>query len=475
MIAMTGERILAVDDEEHVLHLCRDVLSGAGYRVDTAGEAVSALRRLREASYDLVLSDLRMPGKSGLDLLEEVRSTAPDLPFVVFTGYPSVESAVEAMRGGAVDFLPKPFDNEHLCLVVRRVLDRRRLEDENRILRAQLGERAHETRIRGGSRAILKLLDLIRRAAPTDSNILILGDSGTGKELVARNIHGLSRRRSRPFVPLDCAALPEGLLESELFGHEKGAFTGALAQRQGLIESAAGGTLFLDEIGDLSVGLQAKLLRMLEERYVRRVGGKDLLPVDIRVVAATNVDLPCAIREGRFREDLYFRLNVIPIRAPSLKERMEDIPVLVEAFLEEFSQQRPEPPRKMSAEALDLLLRYPWPGNVRELRNVVERMMSLATGRVITVADVPPEILVSPPQRETAGTAAADLAFRDAKRCTVDRFEREYLHRLLAVHEGNVTQSAREAGMNRSAFQRLMRKHRLRSSAYRAAAEVQRS
>ncbi len=466
---MGAERILAVDDEAGIRELCRDVLAGAGYAVDTATGTGTALERLRDQDYDLVLTDLRMPGRNGLELLHAARAVQPDLPVVVFTGYPSIEVAVEAIREGAEDFLPKPFNTEHLCHVVGRVLARRRLEQENQLLRMQLGESFDAARLRGRSPALRELLGLIHKAAPTDSSVLILGESGTGKELVARSLHGLSRRAARPFVPLDCTAMPETLLESELFGYEKGAFTGATARRPGLMESAAGGTLFLDEIGDLSAALQAKLLRVLEERRVRRLGGQELLPVDVRVVAATNVDLPEAIRQGRFREDLYFRLNVIPLRVPPLRERLEDLSELVQGFLEEFAGRRQDPPRRVDPQALAALEAYAWPGNVRELRNVIERLVSLAAGEEITLADLPAEILAS------AGTGQdrpGMSGFREAKRRVVDRFERDYLHKLLATHAGNVTRSADASGMNRSAFQRLMRKHRLRSADYRRPLEA---
>ena len=467
---MRADRILAVDDELHVRELCREVLEADGYQVDVAETAADALERLQQDPYDLVLTDLKMPRESGIDLLRAARKAAVDVPFVLLTGYPSIETAVEAVREGAEDFLPKPFSKDHLARVVRRVLERRRGERRNGQVGPGFSGTLEPPRLIGRSRAVERLRELIRRAAPTESNVLILGESGTGKELVARSLHILSPRRLRAFVPLDCAAVPEDLIESELLGHEEGAFAGAVARRPGLIESAAGGTLFLDKIGDLSPRLQAKLLRVLEEGKLRRVGGREWLPVDVRVVAATQVDLPAAVGRGQFREDLYFRLNVIPVAVPPLRERSEDIPLLVEAFLAEFAGCRPDPPRQLAPAAQEALLGYPWPGNVRELRNTIERMVSLATTRTIELQDAPAEIVAGgvPPSGDEA--AASHVAFRRAKRLTVDRFEREYLHCLLTVHGGNVTRSAREAGMKRSAFQRLMRKHQLSSRGYRQAA-----
>ncbi|MFQ5768769.1 MAG: sigma-54-dependent transcriptional regulator, partial [Acidobacteriota bacterium] len=410
------------------------------------------------------IARVKMPDLNGIDVVKRVRELEAGAVVIILTAYGSIESAVEAMRQGADDYLSKPFENRHLCHVVSRVLERSRLLRENSALRLSLARSSGGGRILGTSQVMLDLLDLIQRAAATDSNVLILGESGTGKELVARRLHALSRRCGHPFVPLDCTAVPETLLESELFGHEKGAFTGAGGRRMGLVESAASGTLFLDEIGELSVGLQAKLLRVLEERRVRRIGGREQIPVDVRVVAATHVDLPSAVSSGRFRQDLYFRLNVIPIRLPPLRQRPEDIPLLVEAFQKEFSVRCEKPPTHLAAEVLSLLEQYAWPGNVRELRNVMERMVSLARSEEIGMEDVPAEIQTS---GELSTAPALGTAFRQAKRRTVARFEWDYLHRHLVANQGNVTRAARAAGLNRSAFQRLMRRHELRSEMYR--------
>ncbi|MFQ5719849.1 MAG: sigma-54-dependent transcriptional regulator [Acidobacteriota bacterium] len=462
---MTTGHILAVDDEPGVRDLCQDVLEADGFAVDVVADPSAALDRLRRHHYDLVLADLSMPSQSGIDLLRGARHLAPDVPFVILTGHPSIEGAVEAVRAGAADFLAKPIDSTRLTAVIHDVLFR----TGSRAGHAPDDSlSAASSRLLGHSPAMEDLRRLIDRAAPTESNVLIQGETGTGKERVALALHRRSRRHARPFVTAECAAVSDELLEVELFGRGTGRSPLHTDREAGLLVRADGGTLFLDEIGEMSHRVQAKLLRVIEGGSLPVPGGGRPVPVDLRVVAATPVDLRARVSTGAFREDLFFRLNVIPVEVPPLRARRRDIPVLVDAFIEEVAACRPDPPRCITAEVMDLLMRYPWPGNVRELRNVVERMVSLAVGPDIGVADVPDEIISGDGDVAEPGMGGeAPMEFRRAKRQMVDRFERRYLHRLLSAHGGNVTRAARSSGMKRSAYQRLMRKHGLTSRAYR--------
>lgn len=458
---MRSLRILAVDDEPHVLDLCREVLSRDGYAVETAVDTEAALGALRARDYDLVLTDLRMPGRDGLELIREARQLIPRMPIVVLTGYPSIESAVAAVRQGADDVVTKPFDNEHLCRVVRRVL-RNAPGTRHQTPGPKL---AASSLILGESPATVVLRNLIRRAAATESAVLLQGEIGSGKELVARTLHDASKRQGEPFLALDGPAL-DTVLDRIGFGggRENPEHSGA----QGLRAHAAGGSLFLDDVDELAPGVQARLLRYLDDH------GADVPPehgggtAKLRVIAASREDLQVAVKAGLFREDLYFRLNVIPLRVPPLRERLEDIPILVNGLLAEYSRLRQEPPRRFSGACLQRLACYSWPGNVRELRNVMERMVSLADGPEVTTADIPAEILQAAAM-EKGVPGESRMVFREAKKFAVGQFEREYLHTLLARHDGNVTRSASAAGLNRSAFQRLMRKYGLRSASYRQA------
>lgn len=406
--------VLIVDDDKATREGLALALRGA-HTVHTAADAEAALATLTANAVDLVLTDLRMPGRDGLSLLRDIVTNHPGLPVILLSAYGSVESAVAAMREGAYDFLTKPVNLDHLELVVRRALRQKTLERQNAKLRTQLAGQSALDRLIGSSEAMLRVRERIAQAAPTPATVLIQGPSGTGKELVARALHALSPRAEKPFVAVHCAALTPSLLESELFGHVRGAFTGATEDRKGRFELADGGTLFLDEISEIDLATQVKLLRVLETRTVEPVGSATPVPVDIRLVAATNRDLRAWTAEGKFREDLYFRLNVVDITLPPLRERQGDLPILCDAFVRELNPALGRHILGLTPEALDLLARYPWPGNVRELRNTIERMMVLAAGDRLGPKDVPANIregaapALPPP---TPGAEADDEAAR---------------------------------------------------------------
>jgi len=380
--------ILVIDDEEMIRDSCRQILERCGYRVETAAEGHEGLRVLRRRRVDLVLLDPRMPGMEGTEFLGRVHRERPELDVVVITGYSSVGSAVDCMRLGAYDYLPKPFDAESLRLTVRRALEKRRLALENIALRRRLRECSPPDLLVGQSSAISRVREMIEKVAPSESTVLILGESGTGKELVARAIHGLSPRRNQPFVTVDCGVLVESLCETQLFGHLKGAFTGAVTNKAGRFEAADHGTIFLDEIGHIEPGMQGKLLRVLQEKEILPVGSNDPIQVDVRVLAATNQDLRAAIYSGRFREDLFYRLGVVVIEVPPLRVRREDIPLLAEDLLQRLCDRKQLPPRGISGEAMRAMQIHCWPGNVRELENTLERALVMATGPEIMVEDL---------------------------------------------------------------------------------------
>jgi two-component system nitrogen regulation response regulator NtrX len=439
-------RVLVVDDEESIRRSLAGLLSDEGFDVATASEGGAALREIagRDGA-DLVLLDIAMPGRDGIEILEELRATRPELPVVMMTGHGTIETAVRATKLGAFDFIEKPLSVDKLLLTIQHALDQTRLERENRRLRVE-SLRAHE--ILGESEPIRSLKEQIELAAPTHGWVLILGENGTGKELVARQIHLRSRRASGPFVDVNCAAIPEELIESELFGHEKGAFTGAIARKRGKFELAHGGTIFLDEIADMSLKTQAKILRILQESSFERVGGTEAIAVEVRVIAATNKDLEKEIAAGRFREDLYYRLNVIPFHVPALRERREDIPVLVEAFVAEFCAEAGAKPKTVTAGALAVLQRYPWPGNVRELRNLIERLVLMTPGTKLGAEDLPPTL-------QAGGARDADpAATLDAARRV---FEREFLSAKLRENAWSVSRTAEAVGLARETLSRKIR------------------
>jgi two-component system nitrogen regulation response regulator NtrX len=447
---MSVPSILIVDDEAGVRASLAGVLRDEGYEVDAVDSGEGCLERVARRAFDVVVLDIWLPGIDGLATLERLRERRVAAEVVMISGHGNIESAVRAIKMGAFDFVEKPLSLEKTVLVVRNAVRQRRLEEENRRLRASIDKRL--TMI-GESYVMSQLREQVAMAAPTNGRVLIYGENGTGKEMVARTIHGQSRRRSGPFVEVNCAAIPEELIESELFGHVKGAFTGAVADRRGRFEAADGGTLFLDEIADMSLKTQAKVLRALQEQVVEPVGRSTGVKVDVRVIAATNKDLTTEIRNGRFREDLYFRLNVIPIFVPPLRDRESDIPRLAEHFIREFAREYGRRAKTLDASALAVLTSYAWPGNVRELRNTIERLMIMVPGEAVTAADLP--FLDS-----GAGTAAGDPGaegtiepLHEAR----DRFEREYILRALARQHGNISRTADALGVERSNLYRKMR------------------
>ena len=376
--------ILIVDDKDSMRNMLTDTLTEEGYRVDNANDGKKALDLVRNKSYDLVLTDLRMPNIDGLSLLSEIKSVDDDTSVIVMTAYGTVENAVEAMKEGAYDFITKPFDTEHLCVLVNRALENRRLVAENTLLRQELLNGHEFANIIGSSDKMRELGAMIKKVSDSDASVLLQGESGTGKELFAKAIHSLSARKDRPFVAINCAAIPNELLENELFGSEKGAFTGASAKKMGKFEVADTGTIFLDEIGDMDISLQAKLLRVLQEKSFERLGGTKPIEVDVRVVAASNMDLNDMIAVKKFREDLYYRLSVFPLQIPALRERVSDIRALAEHFVEKYCGEMKKKKKSLTRDSLNLLDKYHWPGNVRELENAIERAIILAEGKKIT-------------------------------------------------------------------------------------------
>ncbi|MDX1996938.1 MAG: sigma-54 dependent transcriptional regulator [Thermoanaerobaculia bacterium] len=388
---MVTREVLVVDDEQSLTEFLALFFRGEGFLVRTAGSVAAARQCLAEATPDLVLCDILMPDGNGLDVLREIKAKSPETAVVMMTAYTSTQSAIEAMKLGAYDYVSKPFDVEELKVTVHRALEKRQLEEENVYLRRELEGRYSFANIIGSSRRMLEVFSLVERVAKTVSTVLVHGESGTGKELIARAIHFASPRAAGKFLSINCGALPENLLESELFGHERGAFTGAVKDKKGLFQEADKGTLFLDEIGEMTPTMQVKLLRALQEKKIRKVGGTHEEPVDVRIIAATNQNLEARVAEGAFREDLYYRINVIPIHLPPLRQRREDIPHLVEHFLKKYGDQSGEP-RRISVEAMRVLEAYAWPGNVRELENVIERAVALGLDATLTTRDLPNQL-----------------------------------------------------------------------------------
>jgi two-component system nitrogen regulation response regulator NtrX len=447
------ETVLVVDDEAGVRASLAAILGDEGYVVEAVGSGEEALAALESRRHDVVLLDVWLPGADGLEVLRRIRETDAELPVVVISGHGTIETAVKAVRLGAQDFVEKPLSLEKTLVAVRNALQRRRLESEVRVLKQQLDERYVMV---GESPGLRRLRAEIAQAAPTNGRALVFGENGTGKELVARAIHALSRRASGPFVEVNCAAIPEELIESELFGHAKGAFTGALAARKGKFELADGGTLFLDEIADMSLKTQAKVLRALQEQRIEPVGGAGSVDVDVRVIAATNKDLDEEIRRGRFRDDLYFRLNVIPFHVPPLRERPEDVPLLARHFMEALSAEYGRRPRAIAADVLAALSRLPWPGNVRELRNIIERLVIMTPGDTIEMRHLPASLLEGLPA-EAAG--APDLAPAEPGTLAEARedFERRFILAKYRECGGNMSRTAEALGVERSNLYRKMK------------------
>jgi len=444
-------RILVVEDEDVIRELLEQTLHEEGFRVAVVGTGEAALKRLEESLFDVVLLDLNLPGMHGLNVLSAAPATQTDAQFIVMTAFGSVDTAVEAMKLGAFDYINKPFRIEELLLTLRRAIEETELRREVAQLRTRVGAGARE-RILGKTPAIQRVFDLIERVAPTRANVLVHGETGTGKELVARAVHDVSDRARRPFIPVNCSALPESLLESELFGHVKGSFTGAIQSRRGLFESAQGGTLFLDEISTISPAIQVKLLRVLQERRITPVGGSESIPVDFRLVAATNEELESLVADGGFREDLYYRLNVFPIRVPPLRERRADIPILANAFRLRFAEDNGLPAPEILPETLSRMMAYDWPGNVRELENSIERSLILHSSS----RSLPFETAANGAVREERSILdrATDQGW------SLDRLEQEYILRVLdaqAWHQGN---AAEILGINRRTLYRKLRLYR---------------
>jgi two-component system, NtrC family, nitrogen regulation response regulator NtrX len=447
-------RILIVDDEEPIRDILRQLFEYEGHAVEEASSGAEALQRIEEVRPDLVFLDVKMPGMDGIDALGRLRERMPGLHVIMISGHGTIDTAVEATRRGAYDFLEKPLDTDRLLVTLRNVLDLKGLSDSVAELLSQVESR-HE--IVGKSFHIRQVLDRIEKVAPTDSRVLVTGENGTGKELVARALHHLSPRREAAFVEVNCAAIPSELIESELFGHMKGSFTGAVQDRPGKFELADGGTLFLDEVGDMSPATQAKVLRALEEGKVTRVGGQRDREVDVRIVSATNKDLEEEIEEGRFREDLFYRLNVVPIHLPPLRERREDIPMLIQHFTERLVEKEGLPRRRFTAEAVNRLQSLDWPGNVRELRNTVERLLILSAGNEVTEAEVT-ALVSGGSDGEGLGSALLQAATFNEFR---DRAERAFLLQKLRENDWNVSETARSIGMPRSNLYKKIEKFEL--------------
>lgn len=445
--------ILVVDDDRAHRTMLRTLLGGWGYAVQEADDGARAIKKVHEKSYDLILMDVRMVEVSGLQALSEIRSFNPAIPIIIMTAYSSVETAVEALKKGAYDYLSKPLDFDELELAIGRAMDHTRLKEENRALKERLGVGFNTGDIIGRSRVMVELLETVALVAPTEATVLITGESGTGKELIASAIHLNSPRRENPFIQLNCAAITETLLESELFGHEKGAFTGADRRREGRFRLAHSGSIFLDEVSEMSVAMQAKLLRVLQEKEIQRVGGEEVLRVDVRVMAATNRDLKAEIKGGRFREDLYYRLNVVTLAVPALRERREDIPLLAQHFLNTFAEKNRKQIKGFTPQAMDRLVRYDWPGNVRELMNAVERGVILCRGDYVSEMDFPLSVsdVLAPEQELVREELLADLPLEEVEKVTILK--------TLESAGGNKSETARRLGITRRTLHKKLKKY----------------
>ena len=455
------ERILVVDDEENMVHFLTKLLGAEGFDVEGVRTGEAALDRLRATFFELILTDLKLPHTDGIKILKEARELHPETVIILITAYGTIESAIEAMRAGAYDYVTKPFRAGEILQVVNKALERVRLRREVIQLRQAVEQRFGLAGMVGKSAKMREVYTQIEKVAAARGAVLIQGESGTGKELVAKAIHFSSSRKSGPFVVIDCGAIPEALQESELFGHEKGAFTGAIATKRGLFEEAHGGTLFLDEVADLAPGLQAKLLRALQDGGIRRVGGTKTLYVDARAIAATNRDLAAEVRERVFREDLFYRLNVFPIFLPPLRERREDLPLLVDHFLDHLDQEGRKTPKRFSPDALRAMMVYPWPGNVRELEHAIERAALLSEGEVITTHDLPQEIL-APKDELTVILPGSPVSLKETIGRVVREVEARLIRRALAQSGGNRTEAARILGISRRALLYKLKEYNLR-------------
>jgi len=446
-------RILVVDDEESHRIMLRAVLKEEGYDVSEASDGAEAVKAVEQEPFDLILLDIRMRTMDGIEALIEIRKISPLMPVLIMTAYASVKTAVEALKAGAFEYLTKPLDIEELKILIEKALELYQLRAENIALKERLGDRFDFAKIIGRSPKMKEVFDTLSLVAPTDATVLILGESGTGKELVANSIHHNSPRASQPFIKVSCAALPETLLEGELFGHEKGAFTGAIARREGRFQLAHRGTIFLDEVGEMSMTTQTKLLRVLQEKEFEPLGSTRTVKVDVRVIAASNKDLEREVKEGRFREDLFYRLNVVPVSLPALRERKEDIPALATHFFAIYRDKNKKETKDISRKAMDLLMRYDWPGNIRELENCVERAVILARGEIIAPADLPPAIqALTSSDREVQGLELPSGI-------SLQEVEKALIVKTLEDTGGNRTRAAEILGINRRTLQNKLKEY----------------
>jgi DNA-binding NtrC family response regulator len=450
-------RILIADDDEVSCQLFAELLEKDGYQVSRARTGEEAVERLNDQAHDLLVIDVRMPGMSGLEVTRAVHQKQPSLPIIVMTAFGSIETAIEAIHEGAFDFISKPMNLEEFKKTVSRALARSALQERA----GKSSEEEHLGTIIGRSPAMLEVYKTVARVAPTRSTVLVLGESGTGKELIAQAIHQHSPRASRPFLAIDCGALTETLLESELFGHVRGAFTGAVADKKGVFEEADGGTCFLDEIGDISPSMQARLLRVLQEHEVRRVGGKEWLKVDVRVVAATNRDLAELVKKGVLRQDLYYRLNVVAIHLPALRERVEDIPLLARYFLNRYRQDSGKSITGIADQAMDLLSAYSWPGNIRQLENSIEQAVALSNQPVLTPDDLPAELRDPPADQSLRDAPENDQQFLFADTPTLDEVKKRYVLHVLSRNHGNVSRTARILNVDRRSLYRMLARYKI--------------
>ncbi len=466
---MADERILIVDDEEGLRKVLSLLLKKEGYQVDTASGGTEALEHLDRDVYDAVISDIKMPGMSGIELLKNVKARDPQLPVIIMTAFASVDTAIEAVNQGAFHYFVKQTKNEEIKLVVRRALEMGRLRAENKFLKHELKKTLTPRPIIGASPRIQEVFETVRKVAKADSTVLLCGESGTGKELFARQIHQWSKRAGGPFVSINCGALPENLLESELFGHVRGSFTGAVKDKEGLFQVARGGSFFLDEVGETSQAIQVKLLRILQEREIIPVGGSKPVKVDVRVVAATNADLEREVERGNFRADLFYRLNVIPVTLPPLRERREDIPLLVAHFLQQYCEVSERPLLDLSDEAMHLLTQYAWPGNVRELENVIERGVILEEGDRLTAASLPERLRAQPaPPAEGGSTPSSGRNLTG----TLEDVEREYMMKVLEVTGWQKKKASTILGINSSTLYRKIQRYGLEPENAPAESEI---
>ena len=462
---MERARVLVVDDKENILKLFARIL-GDAYEVTSAADGGRAISLIGGQEFDVIVTDLRMPGADGFEVLRAAKARSPETEVVMMTAYATVQDAVTAMKEGAYDYLQKPFDPDDATLVIARALERKRLRAQADSLRRELEGVYSFHNLVGKSAPMKDVYQLLEQASKLEITVLLNGETGTGKELAARAVHYHSARKERRFVPVNCGALPSELVESELFGHARGAFTGAVGAKPGLFEEAEGGTIFLDEIGELPLPVQVKLNRVLQEREIRRVGDNRPTQVDVRVIAATHRDLKAEVAAGRFREDLFYRVNVFPVVLPALRDRREDIPLLATHFLEKHAGALRKDLSGIEADALRALTGYPWPGNVRELENAIERAVAVAKGPKIELRDLPPDVKGTQ-EGAIPGELLAKMPYREAVDLARDRVSRDYLTVLMREHEGNVTHAAQRAGMERESLHRLLKRYGIRSDDYK--------